>query len=69
MEAGDYLLINGNSLKIRRVSDRFVYFETGAQLTREQAGQFKCSSERMSSVHLKSRRVGQTHKAKQLGLL
>lgn len=69
MEAGDYLLIDGISLKIKRVNDRFVYLETGVQLSREYAEQFKCSSERTSSVHLKSRQVGQTHKAKQLGLL
>jgi len=69
MEAGYYLLIDGDSVMIRRVSDRFVYLEAGVQLTREQAGQFKCSSERTSSVYLKSRQVGQTYKAKQIGLL
>ena len=69
MQAGYYLLIDGHSLKIQRVNDRFVYLRTGARITREYAEQFKCSSEHVNSVMVKSRRVGQTLKAKQLGLL
>ncbi len=68
VEAGDYLLIEGISVKIRRCSDRFVYLETGGRLTREHAKQYKCSSEHMRSIVIKSRRVGKSFKSCQIGL-
>ena len=69
MDAGDYLLIDGMSLKIRQVIGSVVYLETGVRLDMDKAKQYKCSSERAQSVCVKSRNVGITHKMKQLGLL
>jgi hypothetical protein len=43
MQEGDYLLINGNSVRIKRASDRFVTLDTGKTLSREEAGLYKCS--------------------------
>tara|TARA_B100000683_G_C12161700_1_gene420374 strand:+ start:46 stop:258 length:213 start_codon:yes stop_codon:yes gene_type:complete len=69
MDAGDYLLIDGMSLKIRQVIGSVVYLETGARLDMDEAKRYKCSSGRAQSVCVKSRNVGITHKMKQLGLL
>jgi len=69
MQAGDYLIIGGEFLRIKRASDRFVHLESGVRLTREYAGQFKCSSEHDGSEA--RNHCGQDEKAnqpRQLGL-
>lgn len=71
MEAGDYLLIDGISVMIKRCNDRLVVLDSGHSLPREQAARYKCSSDRQETVptYTKGRRVGRTYISKQLGLL
>ncbi len=69
MQAGDYLLVDGISVRIKRTSDRFVVLETGAQLTHDQAGKYKCSAEGRFVACEKARQIGKTETARQLGLI
>jgi hypothetical protein len=70
MEAGDYLLIGGISVMIKRVNDRFVVLDSGQQIPRAQAEGFKCSSSRPEDcpTYINQRRGGKTFISKQLGL-
>ncbi|MCJ2164638.1 MULTISPECIES: hypothetical protein [unclassified Pseudodesulfovibrio] len=71
MEAGDYLLMNGISVKIIRANDRFVVLDSGHSLTREQAQRFKhCSARPESGItYTQTRRVGKTFITKQIDLM
>lgn len=69
MQAGDYLLMNGVSVRITRANDRFVVLDSGQQLTITEAERFKCSSQAEGDTYTDGRKVGRTHISNQLGLL
>lgn len=69
MQTGDYLLIDGISVKITRTNNRFVVLDSGHRLTYEEAKRFKCSSQSENLTYTSSRRVGHSHISKQLNLL
>lgn len=71
MDAGDYLLISGVSVRILRVNDRFVVLDSGHKLPLAQAERYKCSSDKPDSVlaYTQARRLGRTHITKQLKLI
>jgi len=66
MQAEDYILIHGKSVKILRTNDRFVFLDNGNRLTWDEAATYKVSSSGLGGPDLDGRAASKP--VRQLGL-